>query len=101
MQESGVPGLGVFPMMIYAVLVLAAAAYAQHQIPRFTESPRAALLTRLGLLVLGIVFGYIAADTFHDAGVPGVLPFLLGFGAVHVPAALILVFKRARGAGKS
>ena len=87
--------------IVSAAVVLAAAIYAQQQIPRYTASPRAALLTRAGLIVLGLVFGYVAADNFSAADAPGLLTFLIGFGAVHVPPALILSIKRAAGAGKS
>ena len=87
-------------MVFYAALVLLATAYAQHQIPRYTAKSRA-MPTRIGLIVLGLVFGYVAADNFHEAGAPVILPFFIGFGAAHVPAALILIFKRAAGAGKS
>ena len=93
--------MNVIPLVILAALVLAAAIYAQHQLPRFTASARAALLMRAGLIAIGLVFGYVAADNFSDAGAPPLLPFLIGFGAVHVPAALILFFKGAAGAGKS
>jgi hypothetical protein len=88
-------------MILAAVIVLALAIYAQQQIPRFTANPRSARLMRAGLIVLGLVFGYVAADNFGDAGTPPLMTFLIGFGAVHVPAALILFFKRAAGAGKS
>ena len=88
-------------MIVSAVVVLAAAAYAQTHIGRFTRSVRASLLTRLGLAVLGLVFGYVAADNFAQAEAPVFLTFLIGFGAVHVPAALILLIKRAAGAGRS
>jgi hypothetical protein len=88
-------------MIVSAAVVLAAAIYAQREIPRFTASPRAALLTRSGLILIGLVFGYVAADNFSAADEPGLLIFLIGFGAVHAPAALILLIKRAAGAGKS
>ena len=45
--------------------------------------------------------GYVLADNMARSGGPFVLMFLLGFGGVHIPAALILLFKRAAGAGKS
>jgi hypothetical protein len=93
--------MNVLPMVVLAALVLLAAIYAQHQLPRFTASPRAAQLMRAGLIAIGLVFGYVAADNFSAAGVPGLLTFLIAFGAVHVPAALILLIKRAAGAGKS
>jgi hypothetical protein len=93
--------MNVLWMVISAALVLGAAIYAQLQIPRFTASPRAATLLRAGLFVLGLVFGYVAADNFSKAEAPALLTFLIGFGAVHVPAALILLLKRAAGTGKS
>jgi hypothetical protein len=88
-------------MILGAAVVLAAAIYAQTDIGRFTASAKATRLTRIGLLLLGIVFGYVAADNFGDAEAPVVLTFLIAFGAVHVPAALILLVKHASGAGKS
>ena len=88
-------------MVIATGLVLTAAIYAQHEIPRFTARPRAVLLTRAVLIVLGLAFGYVAADNLSTTGNPPLITFLFGFGAVHVPAALILVLKRAAGAGKS
>ena len=93
--------MNVVSMILVAGLVLAGALYAQHRIPRHTASPRAALLTRAGLIVLGLVFGYVAADNLSEAGMPPPLIFVIGFGAVHVPAALILLIKHAAGTGKS
>lgn len=87
--------------VVLAALTLAAAVYAQLEIPRFTASRRAALLTRLGLGALGAIFGFVVADNLAQAGSPALLLFLLGFGAVHVPAAFILLLKRAAGAGRS
>ena len=88
-------------MIVLTALGISAAVYAQHQIPRFTASSRAVLLTRAGLLVLGLVLGYVLADNMARSGGPALLMFLLGFGGVHIPAAIILVLKRAAGAGKS
>jgi hypothetical protein len=88
-------------MILAAAVVLAAAIYAQTHIGRFTASARATTLTRIGLLLLGIVFGYVAADNFGAAEAPVVLTFVIGFGAVHVPAALIVLVKQLAGAGKS
>ncbi len=93
--------MNVLPLVIAAALVLAAAIYAQLHIARFTASARATTLVRAGLFVLGLVFGYVAADNFSQAEAPALLTFLIGFGAVHVPAALILLLKSAAGAGKS
>jgi hypothetical protein len=88
-------------MIVATGMVLIAAIYAQHEIPRFTKNPRGVLATRGVLIVLGLAVGYVAADTLSTAGSPPVIMFLFGFGAVHVPAALILLLKRAAGAGKS
>lgn len=88
-------------MIALTAVGLTAAAYAQLQIPRFTASARAALITRAGLLLVGLVLGYVLADNMARSGGPFLLMFLLGFGGVHIPAALILFFKRAAGAGKS
>jgi hypothetical protein len=93
--------MSFFAPIILAAVVLLAAVYAQVLIPQHTASVPAARLTRIGLLVLGLVFGYVAADNFSDAEAPALLTFLIAFGAVHVPAALILFIKHVGGAGKS
>jgi hypothetical protein len=79
-----------------AVVVLAIATYAHRQIPRLIAVRWQALLVHAVLALTGGLFGYAAYSDFaavgHDA--PGVLIFLTGFGAIHVPAAAILFFKR-------
>jgi hypothetical protein len=52
------------------------------------------------LLGVGTAVGALAASNFTDP-LPAVLAFLIGFGAVHVPAALILLIKRERGEARS
>jgi hypothetical protein len=91
----------IFLAAFLALLLLAAAGYAQLQIPRFTAGSGKTALTRIVLVVIGIAFGFITAGPYANAGLPAVLAFLIGFGAVHVPAAFILFIKRERGAGKS
>ena len=88
-------------MIVVTALVLAAALYAQTQIPTFTASSRAARLTRAGLIVFGLTVGYVLGDNMARSGGPALLMFLLGFGGVHLPAAIILFFKGAADAGKS
>ncbi len=88
-------------MILLTAFALSAAVYAQMEIPRFTASPHATLLTRAGLAVLGLALGYVLADNMARSGGPALVMFLLGFGSVHLPAAIILFFKRAAGAGKS
>ena len=87
--------------IVLAALTLAAAVYAQREIPRFIATRRKALIARGLLLGVGLAFGYVAADTYDQASGVSLLPFLIGFGSVHVPAALILLLKRGGGAGKS
>jgi hypothetical protein len=92
--------------MLEAILATAvlvgAAVYAQYRIAQHTAGRFNVALTRLLLIVIGIAFGYVLAQTYADArGLPPVLVFLAGFGLVHLPAAIILFIKRARGTGKS
>jgi hypothetical protein len=92
--------------MLEAILataaLVAAAIYAQYRIPAHTSGTAKIALTRLLLIVIGVAFGYVLEQTYADArGLPPVLVFLAGFGLVHLPAAIILFIKRARGTGKS
>jgi hypothetical protein len=83
-----------------AVALVAAAGYAQHQIPRYTAGNGRVWFLRGVLAVVGLLVGYASARYATDPGLafPG---FLIGFGAVHVPAAFILFLKHERGAAKS
>lgn len=90
-MEPGVLG-------VLAALLLAVAGYAQHRTPFHTPTKRDALWARGLLLTVGIAFGYVLATRYTASqGQGAVLMFLVGFGAVHVPAALILFSKRLRG----
>ena len=79
-----------------AVALLLIALYAHLSIPRLIAVRWQALLVHGVLVVTGALFGYAAHSDFalvgHEA--PGVLVFLTGFGAIHVPAAAILFFKK-------
>jgi pilus assembly protein TadC len=86
-------------MLLLAAAHVTAAAYAQQRIPRHTAADRV-LLTRALLLVVGTAVGVLAASYF-SAPLPALLAFLIGFGTVHVPAALILFIKRERGEARS
>ncbi len=88
-------------LFIGAAFALAIALFAHTQLARFTAGHAAALLTRIVLIAVGAAFGYIAA--IYSAGDPvrPALLFLIGFGAVHFPAAFILWVKRERGEGKT
>jgi hypothetical protein len=91
----------VFILSIVAALLLAAAAYAQLRIPYFTSTRAGIVITRTVLAAVGVAFGYVSAGVYPDDRVRAVLAFLIGFGAVHFPAAFILLVKAKRGSGKS
>jgi hypothetical protein len=92
--------MSAFPMAAMAVVLLALAAYAQYSIAAHTVASRV-LLARALLAGIGIALGFVMTLGYpDDPGLAG-LAFLVGFGMVHFPAALILFFKRYRGEGKS
>jgi len=85
---------------ILALLLLAAAGYAQYRVPFHTVSAARANLVRAVLTLVGLALGYVA--TFYASDTPGaIVAFLTGFGIVHLPAAVILFVKHGRGSGKS
>lgn len=88
--------------MVLVAAMLTAAGYAQFRIPRHTAGAGRVALARGVLVVTGIALGYVAARHYAGPfGVPQGVAFLLGFGVVHVPAAVLLWLKQRRGAGKS
>jgi hypothetical protein len=93
--------MNVFLLLILALPVIAAAGYAQLQIPRYTAARLRVLLTRAILIATGIALGYVPAVIYTKDPLIALLIFLIGFGVVHVPAAFILFIKRERGAGKT
>jgi hypothetical protein len=93
-------GLSGAWMTVLALLLLAAAAYAHLQIPRYTAGT--ARIGHAVLIVVGLGLGAVSAAIYAEADDPfAFLAFVIGFGIVHVPTALILWLKRVRGAGKS
>ena len=92
--------MSAFPLVLMAVILLPLTAYAQMSIPAHTVGSRV-LLARAILAGVGIAFGFVSAASYRDDTALAVLAFLVGFGMVHFPAALILFFKRYRGEGKS
>ena len=86
---------------VLAILLLAAAGYAQYRIPFHTAGAARIALARGVLIAVGIAFGYVGASAAGAQGALALLLFLVGFGLVHAPAAIILYIKRARGTGKS
>ena len=87
-------------LFIAATILMALAGYAQYRI-RFHTLERRVALTRAVLALIGAAFGYAAATSSGAHGLAALLAFLVGFGVVHVPAAIILFFKRARHEGRS
>jgi hypothetical protein len=88
-------------MIVAASLSASAAVYAQRRIPRHTAGAAKIGLARMLLIATGLASGYVAATSFGHDGMLALLAFVVRFGAVHVPAALILFIKTERGAGKS
>ncbi len=87
-------------MGVAAVVLFAVAAYAQRQIRYFTQGWTRIAAVRTILIVTGVGFGFVSAANVQEPLLK-TLTFVVGFGMVHVPAAIILLIKRKRGAGKS
>ena len=87
-------------MMLIVAVHLAATLYTHHRLPRYTAGVRRVWIARMVLLVAGVAVGTVSARYVNDP-LPAALAFLIGFGAVHVPAAVILFVKQERGAAKS
>jgi hypothetical protein len=91
-----------FTLAVAAVVLVAAAAYAQIGVARFTAGSGKAALARSVLFVVGVAFGYVATTRFADLGrIDQLLVFASAFGLVHAPAAIILFLKKQSAAGKS
>jgi hypothetical protein len=87
-------------MAIMALLLLAAAGYAQQKIPLYTKRGARVMMIRMLLALVGVAFGLLGAADFEERLLQ-LLAFLIGFGLVHLPAAVILFIKGRRGAGRS
>ncbi len=90
----------VMLQVILALLLLTMAVYAQRQIPVYTAGRNKILVTRLILIGVGIAFGLTGA-AYMPGQLMKVLTFLIGFGLVHFPAAVVLYVKSKRGEGRS
>ena len=88
-------------LALAACLMLTAAGYAQANLPRYTAGRGKVMLTRVVLIVVGIAFGFVTASAYPGGDTLAPLVFLIAFGTVHAPAAVILLIKRQRGAGRS
>ncbi len=82
---------------VLAVLSLLAAAYAQVNAQHFIASPRRLWGLRVFLAALGVALGWLCARIGLLEGASPSALFFMGFGLVHVPAALVLFFKARRG----
>lgn len=88
-------------MLLMAAVLVMTAVYTHVRLPRYTAGSRKLLLTRAVLVLTGLGFGLVSAAGYADDPVRTLFAILIGFGAVHAPAAVILFVKQARGAGKS
>jgi hypothetical protein len=86
--------------IVLALLLLAATGYVQMQIPAYTKGRTRIGVVRLVLGLVGVGFGLTAA-AYVSGNLPQLLAFLIGFGMVHFPAAVVLFLKGKRGEGKS
>lgn len=85
---------------ILALLLLAAAGYVQKQIPVYTKGGTRILVALAILVLVGVAFGLTVA-AYVTGDLPKSLTFIIGFGIVHLPAAIVLFIKGKRGEGKS
>lgn len=84
-------------MVVIAAFLMGCAAYAHWRLPIHTRHSGGTWLARALLVLAGVGLGYLFALWF--GGGPYALrwaAFLAGFGAAHVPAAVILYIKRQR-----
>ena len=81
---------------ILAVVLCAVAVFAQWRVGAFTITRGRAWLTRAILLALGVGVGWTSVRAAQPAG-DAIAWFLIGFGLVHVPPALVLLLKELRG----
>ncbi|MFA5495647.1 MAG: hypothetical protein WC247_12795 [Porticoccaceae bacterium] len=84
-------------MILVALLTLWPAAYAHYRLPLQITSRRELWLAHLMLIAVGLGFGWaMSAVYLSPVDAPPVLTFIAGFGAVHIPAAIILWLKKQR-----
>ena len=80
---------------VAAILLCAVATFAQWRIGEFTATATRRWSARVILLTLGAAVGIV---TMQNAQPPGeVAWWLVGFGLVHVPPAIVLLLKGLRG----
>lgn len=87
-------------LSLSALILLAVAWYVHRTIPAFTKGASRIAIARTVLVLVGIGFGLTGAIR-GEGELLRLLSFLVGFGLVHVPAAIILFIKGRRGEGRS
>lgn len=87
-------------MALIAAALLSFAIYAQWRVASFTSGAGRVALVRFILIAVGIGFGLTSVAAVEGT-LAKVLGFAIGFGLVHMPAAIILFIKGKRGAGRS
>jgi uncharacterized membrane protein YgaE (UPF0421/DUF939 family) len=92
--------MGILMQGILALLLLAGAMYVQKQLPVFTKGRTNVMITRTILVLVGVGFGWTGASYVYGQ-LPQLLAFTIGFGMVHMPAAIVLFIKGKRGERKS
>jgi hypothetical protein len=78
--------------------------YAQWSIPIQVEGPKRVFLARVLLATVGMALGLLAVKFGHLADMhdtSALALFLIGFGQVHAPAAVVLFLKSQRAPGLS
>jgi hypothetical protein len=89
-------------LVLAAVLLVGATAYVHHRLPFHVAGRERLLFTRALLVGVGAAFGYVTVRVYGEVyAAPPALVFVIAFGLVHFPAAVILFLKHERGAGKS
>ena len=81
-----------------AVAALAPAFYTHLRLGDFVRGESRVLALRLFLGALGVAVGILMASATRDSPATA---FIIGFGAVHLPPAILLMLKRWRGEGRS
>lgn len=83
-------------LLLMTVFSLAAAIYAQYRLPFLTATPNQAWVARVILLVTGVAFGLIAVKQIGatESSLIQLLIFVVAWGLVHVPAAIIVFLKQ-------
>lgn len=85
--------------LLLCMIALAAVCYTHWNVAQFVRGRARILGLRAFLVVLGAGVGVVMM------GIPGsesgIIGFVIGFGLVHVPPAIVLMLKRWRGEGRS